>query len=304
MTIATTATAIGPAEAAPGILARLIRRPAGLIGILIVAGAIVVALLAPVLAPYNPNQLDPTAELAGPSATHLLGTDALGRDNLSRVIYGSRLALGLAVSAILIAFVIGLTLGVAAAYLGGLVERVVLVLCDSLLVFPSVILALALLSLLGSSLLNTVIVIGVAYVPYYARISRAQTLAIQQNTWVKAERALGASRPRILARHLGPNILPPLVILIAMDVPGAIAIEAGLAYLGLGVQPPTADWGVMLNDGFSTMNVSLWPVIAPIAALIIVSIGFTLIGETFRDVVDPNLVSRRRMLGAWPGRSR
>jgi peptide/nickel transport system permease protein len=273
---------------------QIVRRPAGLLGLLVVAAIFLVAIFAPLLAPHSPDSIDVVNMFAGPSPGHLLGTDALGRDNLSRLLYGARTALGIALPSVAVAFVAGLCLGLVAGYLGGWVDKVLIVLIDTGLAFPAVILALAMITLLGPSIGNIILLIAVAYTPYYARLARAQTLAAKQNPYVKAERALGASTARLLRIHVLPNIIPPLLILIAMDIPGAIGVEAGLAFLGLGVQPPTPDWGVMLNDGFTNIATTPWGLVGPLIALFLVTTAFTLLGETLRDIADPRFAGVRR----------
>ena len=261
---------------------------------MVVAILLVAALIPGVLAPYDPDAQDIPSRLQGPSLDHLLGTDEIGRDLLSRVIFSCRIELGVAVPAVLCALVAGLVLGVLAGYVGGWLDNALIVVMDSLQAFPAVILALVLLSLLGSSLGNLVLVIAVAFIPNYARVSRALVLALKQNQFVEAERSLGASPERLVLVHVVPNILAPLFILLAMDLPSAITTEAGLSFLGLGVQPPTPSWGAMLASGFARVQDSPWGVLAPGLALMIATLGFTLLGETLRDVFDPRLSGVRR----------
>ena len=270
------------------------RRPAGAFGLVVVATLLVAALIPGVLAPYDPDAQDIPSRLQGPSLDHLLGTDEIGRDLLSRVIFSCRVELGVAVPAVLFALVAGLVLGVLAGYVGGWLDNALIVVMDSLQAFPAVILALVLLSLLGSTLGNLVLVIAVAFIPNYARVSRALVLALKQNQFVEAERSLGASPKRLVLVHVVPNILAPLFILLAMDLPSAITTEAGLSFLGLGVQPPTPSWGAMLASGFARVQDSPWGVLAPGLALMIATLGFTLLGETLRDVFDPRLSGVRR----------
>jgi peptide/nickel transport system permease protein len=270
------------------------RRPAGAFGLVVVATLLVAALIPGVLAPYDPDAQDIPSRLQGPSLDHLLGTDEIGRDLLSRVIFSCRVELGVAVPAVLFALVAGLVLGVLAGYVGGWLDNALIVVMDSLQAFPAVILALVLLSLLGSTLGNLVLVIAVAFIPNYARVSRALVLALKQNQFVEAERALGATPKRLVMVHVVPNILAPLFILLAMDLPSAITTEAGLSFLGLGVQPPTPSWGAMLASGFARVQDSPWGVLAPGLALMIATLGFTLLGETLRDVFDPRLSGVRR----------
>ena len=293
--------AVARAPAAGGTLTRLgrlirevARRPAGLFGLLVVCLLFVVVVAAPVVAPYSPYDQSIVERLQGPSLKHLLGTDELGRDLLSRVIFGARIALGVAIPAVLIAMFVGMLTGLISGYMGRSVDQVAIVGMDAIQAFPAVILALALLAVLGPSLRNVVIVIGVALAPGYARVVRAMTRAAKQNQYVEAEVSLGAGTTRIAVHHLLPNIAAPLFILIAMDIPSAIAIEAGLAFLGLGVPPPSPSWGALLSDGFRYVLISPWAIIAASAALMLTTLGFAMLGETLRDVLDPKLSGTRR----------
>jgi peptide/nickel transport system permease protein len=263
------------------------------LGFVIVLAFFTMVLFAPLLAPYEYAEQDIPSMLQGPSGAHWLGTDHLGRDLWSRIVYGARIALGVAVPAVGLALLGGLVLGLVAGYVGGVVDDVTLVLLDSLQAFPAVILALTILALLGPSLVNVIIVIGLAWTPGYARITRAQVLTTKQNPYIEVERSLGASQPRILAFHLLPNIVAPLLILAAMDLPVVITFEAGLSFLGLGVRPPTPSWGVILADGFNFIRQSPWPITWAGLTLIITTLGFTLFGETLRDVLDPALSGTR-----------
>ena len=276
------------------VLREVARRQKGAAGLVIVGGMALLAIFPSVFAPYNPYAQNIVDRLQGPSSAHWLGTDELGRDLLSRVIFGTRIALEVSIPAVGAALLAGLILGVAAGYAGGTLDSVLIVLMDSLQAFPAVILALARLSLLGPSLRNVIIVIAVAFTPNYARVSRAMVLAAKENQWVEAERSLGAGVGRVVLVHILPNIIAPLVILMAMDIPSAIATEAGLSFLGLGVQPPTPSWGVILADGFQNVVLSPWGIIDASAALMLATLGFTMLGETLRDVVDPKLSRVRR----------
>lgn len=274
----------------------VLRRPAGAIAVTLIAVMVLVAIFCSLIAPHNPDSINLADTFAPVSIHHLLGTDSLGRDNLSRVLYGTRIALEIAVPSVVVAFLVGSVLGLLAGYLGGPLDKVLVVAFDSLISFPAVILGLALLSLLGPTVKNIVFVIGLSLMPYYGRLVRAQTLSERKNQYVKAQRSLGASRSRVLARHVLPNVVPPLLVIVSMDIPNAIVIEAGLAFLGLGVQPPTPDWGVILNDGFTNIGTSPWGIVGPIAALIIMTTAFTVLGETMRDVLDPRQRLPRRRL--------
>jgi peptide/nickel transport system permease protein len=280
--------------ARPSFLRELARRPAGAFGFAIVVILLVILAFAPYIAPYNDARQDIVHRLQGPSASHLLGTDHLGRDLLSRLIFGSRVALGTAFPSVLAALLCGLMLGLVAGYAGGWVDNLLLMVMDTIQAFPTVILALALLALLGPSMQNVIIVIAVGFMPGYARVVRAQVLAVKEGSFVEVERSLGASDLRVAFVHILPNILAPLVILLAMDLPSAITTEAGLSFLGLGVRPPTPSWGVILADGFSKIRNSPWPVLWGCLALMLTTLGFTLFGEAVRDILDPRVAHSRR----------
>jgi peptide/nickel transport system permease protein len=269
-------------------------RSEGRIALVLVSMLVIVIIFAPQIARYDPAHQDIKHRLEGPSAEHWLGTDHLGRDLFSRLVYGTRVALGTAFPSVLGALIMGMILGLAAGYMGGNVDNVILVVMDTLQAFPAVILTLALLALLGPSANNVIIVIAIAYTPGYARVVRAQVLSYKENPFVEVERSLGATDLRIIFIHLLPNILAPLVILLAMDLPTAITTEAGLSFLGLGVKPPTPSWGIILADGFAKIRNSPWPVLWASLTLMITTLGFTLFGETLRDVLDPKLAGTRR----------
>lgn len=275
------------------VLGDVLRRPLGALGFVIVLAFIFTVIFANLLAPYGYAAQNIPDMLKGPSAGHLLGTDHLGRDILSRLIYGSRIALGTAIPAVTIAMIGGIILGMLAGYVGGRVDSVIVVILDSIQAFPAVILALAILALLGSSLINEIIVIGIAWIPGYARVTRAQVFSVKENVYIEAERSLGATNWRIILSHILPNILAPLLILMAMDLPVVITFEAGLSFLGLGVPPPTPSWGVILAEGFDFIRQSPWPITWAGVTLMFTTLGFTLFGETLRDVLDP------RLSGTW-----
>ena len=271
------------------VLGDVLRRPLGAIGFVIVLAFLLTVVFADLLAPYGYAEQNIPRLLQDPSREYWLGTDHLGRDLLSRLIYGSRIALVVAVPAVTVALAGGVLLGLLSGYLSGRVDDVIVVLLDSMKAFPAVMLALAILALLGSSLRNEILVIGLAWIPNYARIVRAQVLSARQNLYVEAERSLGAGAPRIVLRHILPNILAPLLILACMDLPVVITFEAGLSFLGLGVRPPTPSWGIILKEGFDYIRQTPWPIAWAGLTLIIVTLGFTLFGETLRDVLDPRL---------------
>lgn len=271
------------------LLARVWQWPTGRIGLVCVAVILLVALLAPVIAPYGPNAIDVKSRLQGPSLVHWLGTDHLGRDLLSRVMDGTRVAVIVSVAVIAIAASIGLLLGMIAALAPRRIERVVLVIFDIISAFPSTILALALIALFGTGVTNLVILVSLAFVPQFGRIARAQTLAIRNAPFIEAERVIGASQARIVLRHVLPNILGPVFVLASMNIPVVITIEAGLSFLGIGVPPPLASWGSMMRDGYTYLNQSVWPTIGAAGALTLATLGSTLFGEALRDATDPKL---------------
>jgi peptide/nickel transport system permease protein len=275
------------------VLGDVLKRPLGALGFTIVLGFTLVVIFAPIIAPHSSDALDIPHKLQGPSSTYLLGTDHLGRDILSRLIYGSRIALGSALSAVGIALILGLVLGLISGYFGGYIDNIILVILNSIQAFPAVILALAILALLGPSLINVILVIGVTWTPGYARVIRAQVMSIKENVYIEAERSLGASRKRVILVHILPNILAPLVILLAMDMPVVITFEAGLSFLGLGVPPPTPSWGAILSEGFNFIRNSSWPITWAGLTIMLTTLGFTLFGEALRDVLDP------RFSGLW-----
>jgi peptide/nickel transport system permease protein len=271
------------------IFARLAKDPLGMTGLVIVVVMLLASLFAPVLAPHDPLEVNVYNRLVGPSAQHWLGTDQLGRDIFSRVLFGGRIALRVALIAISVAMAAGLLLGMIAALGPQWLDRLLVVSFDTMRSFPTIMFALAIVALTGPSL-NTVIgVIIITSIPVYARIVRTQTQALREQEFILAERAMGASTARILRHHVLPNIAAPLFILASMDVPAVIGMEAGLSFLGLGVSPPVASWGSVLNDGYSYLRNSPWPIIAGGIPLILVTLGFTFFGESLRDILDPKL---------------
>ena len=276
------------------VLGQVLEQPLGALGFVIVLAFLLLVLLGPLLAPYDYAEQNLSRILEGPSKDYLLGTDHLGRDLLSRIMYGARIALITAVPAVMISIIGGVILGLLSGFLGGRVDDGIVIVLDSIQAFPGVILALAILALLGPSLVNEIIVIGIAWIPAYARITRAQAMSAKNQMYVEAERSLGATNGRILASHVLPNILAPLLILAAMDLPVVITFEAGLSFLGLGVRPPTPSWGVILSDGFKFVRNSPWPILWAGLALAITTLGFTVFAEALRDVLDPKLSGTRK----------
>jgi peptide/nickel transport system permease protein len=281
--------ALAPRTAAADAVRRILRDPLGALGTAIVVLFVVSAVLAPWIAPYEPNALDVPARLQGPSPAHLLGTDNLGRDVLSRVLYGGRIARVVALTAVGLSLAGGIVLGLIAGYGPRWLDNVLLLLFDSVRAFPVVMFALAVITVVGPSLQTVILVVIVTSVPQYARIIRTQTLALRHTEFILAERSLGAGAPRVLLVHILPNVIGPLLILASMEIPVVITIEAGLSFLGLGVRPPTPSWGNILNDGYAFIRNTPWLVIAGGIPVVLTTLGFTFLGETLRDVFDPRL---------------
>jgi len=269
--------------------AGLRKDPLGMTGLVIVVLMLLLSIFASVLAPHDPLEVDVYNRLANPTWQHWLGTDQLGRDVFSRVLYGGRVALKVALIAISVSMAIGLLLGMIAGFGPRWLDRILVVCFDTLRSFPTIMFALAIVALTGPSLNTVIVVIIITSIPVYARIVRTQTLALREQDYILAERALGASTARILRSHILPNIAAPLLILASMDVPAVIGMEAGLSFLGLGVSAPTPSWGSILNDGYSYLRNSPWPLIAGGIPLILVTLGFTFFGESLRDILDPKL---------------
>jgi len=268
---------------------RLWRDPLGRVGVGLVALVVASAVGADVLSPFDPTVLDPRLRLQAPSARHLLGTDHLGRDLLARVLHGGRIALGVSLVSVGLALAIGLGLGMLAGYGPPWLDDSLILGFDAVRSFPTIMLALAIVTLFGPSLDTIVLIVVVTSIPVYARVVRTQTQALRGYDFILAERALGAGFPRILVEHVLPNVIGPALILASMDVPVVVTIEAGLSFLGLGVRPPTPSWGLILNDGYTFIRDTPWPVLAGGFPLIVTTLGFTFLGESLRDIFDPQL---------------
>ena len=268
---------------------RISSDPLGLLGLCLVTLMVVSALGASIFAPYDPVQLNIMERLQGPSAKHLLGTDQLGRDLFSRVLFGGQVALKVAFLSIGSALIVGIILGLIAGYGPVWLDNSIMLLFDTIRSVPTIMLALVTVAFVGASLTTLIFVIAASSIPTYGRIVRTQTLTIKSKDFVKAEMLMGASLLRILSIHLLPNILGPLLILASMDIPSIIALEAGLSFLGMGVKPPTPSWGSILNDGFTLIRNTPWPIIAGSIPLVLATLGFTFLGESLRDLLDPKL---------------
>ena len=285
--------AVAPYSESRARLRQFCENPQGIFGLILVLAFFASALFAPLLAPYEPNQLDIPARMAGPSFEHIAGTDQLGRDTFSRVLYGGRVALQIAAIGVSVALIIGLALGMIAGYGPRWLDNTLLLIFDTIRSFPTIVLALAVVALTGPSLTLVLAIVIVTSIPSYARLARTSTLALKHTEFIAAERSLGAGVGRVLWRHVLPNVIGPLLILAAMDVPVVVTVEAGLSFLGLGVLPPTASWGSILREGYNVIRDTPWPVIAGGIPLMLTTLGFTFLGEALRDIFDPRLQKNR-----------
>ena len=260
-----------------------------LVGLIIVVLFLLTAAFAPLLAPYDPNAQNLRESLSGPSWEHLLGTDSFGRDSLSRIIYGSRISLMVGVIAVGIAAGAGIILGLLAGYLGGWWYTVIMRVMDALMAFPMILLALLLTSVLGGGLLNVMIALGISLVPGYARIMCGQVLTVRENDYILAGRSMGSTALRVMLRHVFPNSIHPILVMVTMMMGSTILAEAGLSYLGIGVEVTTATWGSMINDGYNYLTTDPILSFAPGIAIMLVVFGFNMVGDGLRDALDPRL---------------
>jgi peptide/nickel transport system permease protein len=267
----------------------IFRRKLSLIGFIIIILFIFTAIFAPWLAPYDPYQIDPANQLQSPNLTHPLGTDLSGRDTFSRLIYGARTSLMVGLGAVAIGVLVGQTMGLIAAYFGGIVSAIIMRFVDALMSIPGILNALVLAAVLGGGLKNVIIALGVAVLSGHCRLMRSQALTIKQNDYVLAGRSMGISDLHMIIRHILPNAFPPLLVLITMDLGVVITAEAGLSFLGVGIPQPEAAWGSMVSDGYRFL--SRFPIlsIAPGLVLMLVVFGFNMAGDGLRDALDPRL---------------
>lgn len=274
----------------PSNVARLLlSRKAALLGVSLCALVVVCAAFAPVIAPYDPLKIEAARAVQRPSAVHWLGTDALGRDVLSRLIYGARVSITVGAIAVLIAVLVGIPCGLVSGFYGGWREAVLMRLMDGLAAFPAILLALGILTALGPDIRNAMLAIGVVYVPAFSRVMRGSVLTIRNNEYVDAARACGASNAYILLRTVFPNCVSPLLVHMSLGFANAIIIEAALGFLGLGTQPPTPSWGAMLNESRQYLAQNVWYAIGSGLAIFLTVLGLNLFGDSLRDILDPRL---------------
>lgn len=267
----------------------LSRNKTTLAGLLILSVIVATAVLAPVIAPYDPISISPADSAVSPSLDHLMGTDILGRDIFSRVIYGGRISLWLGIVSVSIACSLGLIFGILAGYYGGIVETVIMRGADMMLAFPSFLLALTILFSLGQSIVNVMIAVGLASVPGYTRIVRGSVLLAREQEYVTAARTIGCTDRRLMYRHLLPNVVAPVIVISTLGIAWAIITSASLSFLGMGVQPPTAEWGSMVNDGMRHLSRAWWISSFPGLTIMITVLAINLLGDGLRDTLDPRL---------------
>jgi len=271
------------------ILSIFFGRPLPVIGLVLIVILIITAIFAPLLAPYDPYKMDIVNKLQPPSLKHFLGTDSLGRDTLSRVIYGSRISLLVAVVAITISAVLGMSLGLTAAYFGGAVYHVIMRFTDALMAFPMLMLALLIAALQGGGIRSVIIALGIAMISAPCRLMCGVAMSIKQNDYVLSARAVGLSNIRTMFKHILPNAFPPVLVMLTVGLGATILAEAGLSFLGVGITPPTPAWGSMVNDGYKFLLTSPMLSFAPGIAIMLVVFGFNMVGDGLRDALDPRL---------------
>lgn len=261
----------------------------GMAGLCIIVLLLITAIFAPYIAPYDPVDQNILARYKGPSAEHWLGTDEMGRDILSRIIHGSRISLTVGILSVSLAMVIGVTLGLMAGYYGGLIDMLVMRFMDIMLAFPAIILAIAIVAILGPKLQNAMIAIAIINIPRFARIVRSSAISLKESEFIKAAKALGAGDVKILLNHLLPNAMAPLIVQTTLSIATAILEAAALSFLGLGAQPPLPEWGAMLSDARSALQKAPWVATFPGLAIIFGVLGFNLLGDGLRDALDPKM---------------
>ena len=268
---------------------RLLRNPGTLTGLVLLCLLVVVALAAPLLTHFDPVGLSPRDRLQPPSTTHFFGTDAFGRDVFTRVVYGGRISLQIGFIAVAIASLLGITFGLLAGYYGGFIDNLIMRLIDVMLAFPGILLALAIVAILGPNLINAMIAVGISAAPTYARVVRGAVLQTKEQAYVEAIIQGGARTWRILLLHILPNILAPIVVIATLGVANAIIAGAALSFLGLGAEPPTPEWGLMLSDGRSYLRHAWWITTFPGLAIMITVLSINLVGDGLRDALDPRM---------------
>ncbi len=271
------------------LFARLRRSRGAVLGGVLLSAIILGAVAAPFVAPYDPQAMAPVDRLQLPSTRHLLGTDVFGRDLFTRILYGSRISLQTGLISVSLAIAIGVPLGLLSGFYGGLVDRLLMRLVDLMLTFPGILLALVIVAILGPSLLNAMVAVGISASPTYARVIRSAVLAAKSQVYVEAARATGCTNGRIMVRHILPNTIAPIIVLGTLGIAGAIIAAAALSFLGLGARPPIPEWGAMLSEGRNYLRVAWWITTFPGLAIMVTVLAINLLGDGLRDALDPRL---------------
>jgi ABC-type dipeptide/oligopeptide/nickel transport system permease subunit len=264
-------------------------RPVVTLGVFIIVFVIMIAIFSPLIAPYNPNQQNLGISLQKPSKQHLLGTDELGRDQLSRIMYGARIALMVGVVAVSFASVAGMGMGLVAGYFGGWVGTIIMRFVDALMAFPPIILILAIATILGANIFNVMVAVAVGMLPTYCRLIYSEILSVRENDYVLASISLGSANLRIMFHHILPNVFPSLIVLITINIGVAILSESYLSFLGVGINPPTATWGNLVSGGYGYLMSNPMLALAPGIAILLLVLAFNLLGDGLRDALDPRL---------------
>jgi peptide/nickel transport system permease protein len=270
-------------------LLRLRRSPSAILGGSLLVLIILTSLLAPLISPYDPIKTNQRTSLEAPSIKHVMGTDRFGRDIFSRVLWGGRLSLPIGFVSVVIAAAIGVVLGLIAGYLGGRIDAIIMRLVDLLLAFPGILLALAIVAILGGSLVNLMIAVGVASIPDYVRVTRASVLSLKEREFVLAARTVGSRSAAIMLRHIFPNVLSPLIVLATLGIASGIITGSALSFLGLGIRPPTPEWGNMLAEGREFLARAWWVAFFPGLAIMLTVFSINLLGDGLRDALDPRM---------------
>jgi len=271
------------------ILKTFVSRKVVILGLVIILVTVITAIFAPLLAPYDPNLAYVDNRLLKPSSQHILGTDSLGRDTLSRIMYGSRTSLIIGISALLIGSLIGMTLGLIAGYFGGFAHLIIMRFIDSLMSFPLILLALILAMLLGQGMRNIILALGIGLTSTYARLMCAQVLSVKENDYITAARSIGSRNLRIMLAHVLPNCFPPLIVMVTLMLGSTILAEASLSFIGISIPPPTPAWGAMVNDGYRYILTNPMLSFAPGLAIMLLVFAFNMVGDGLRDALDPKL---------------
>lgn len=271
------------------LLKRFYKNKLGVLGAVLVLIVIFLAIFAPVISPYAPEEMNILYKRQAPQKDFIFGTDKFGRDIFSRIIYGSRVSLTVGIISVGIGVFFGIILGLYSGYTGNIFDSIIMWFMDMLMSFPSILLALVVITVLGSSLVNTMIAIGITYIPTFTRIVRGSVMEVRDQEFVEAARVVGAKDFKILFKHILPNVMAPIIVQATLALSGAILTEATLSFLGLGVQPPMPSWGSMLSDSRSYMELAPWTVIFPSIAIMFSVLGFNILGDGLRDVLDPKL---------------